>query len=512
MKKIISISLIFLHLSMMVKVRPAFSFERPTVALLSIAAHEVPQTVANGLFLILRAELTNSKKITNVERGEIDKVLAEIGLQQTGCTETSCAIKAGEMLGAEKIILGDITKMPAYYLISIRIVDVTMGKIEFEVPPLRAKNEEEFTSISRRIVKAIEEKIQVQPEIIGFTDGNPVIDVGANLGMREGMVFDVIRIKDVIKKEGRVIFKKEEVIGKIRLVAVQEEGAIGEIIKIKEPIEEGDFARPAKVVVVKDVEPPMIVHTPIRVCSEGEPLEVEAEIIDNVKVADASCYFKMEKETKYKKVKLTMKEKDKFQGIISARDVRKGKLNYYLKATDEKGNLAKKDMDGKPFIVKVTKKDRTPPVISHKPPKFTEPGKDVPIIATVKDNVSVKSVAAYFRERKKKQYQSFELNKYAENTFGENIPGKEVTSLGIEYYIEAKDMSGNISRFKDPTNPQQVLVRLAPKKKGRGYLWWIAGGTAIVGGVAAAILLTGEKEKEEEPWEERALPPLPPWP
>lgn len=507
MKKIINISLIFLHLSIIVNVRPVFSFERPTVALLSIAAHDVPQTIANGLFFILRAELTNSKKLTNVERGEIDKVLTEIGLQLTGCTETSCAVEAGELLGAEKIILGDISKMPTYYLISVRVVDVTLGRIEFEVPPLKAKNEEEFTSISRQIVNAIEKKVQIQPEIIDFTDGKPVIDVGTNLGMKEGMEFDVIRIKDVIKKDGRVIFKKEEVIGRIRLVAVQEEGAIGEIIEMKEPIEEGDFARAAKVVIVKDVEPPMIVHTPIKICSEGEPLEVTAEIIDNVKVADAACYFKMEKETKYKGVKLTREEKDRFQGIIPGKEIREGKLSYYLKATDEKGNLTRKDMDGIPFIVKVTEKDRIPPVISHKPPRFAEPGKDIPIIATVKDNVLVKSVAAYFRERKKKQYQSLELNKYAENTFGKNIPNKEITSLGIEYYIEAKDMAGNISRFKDPANPHQVLVRLAPKKKSKKFLWWIAGGAVIAGGVAAAILLTG-KEGEGE-GELPGLPPLP---
>gem|GEM_PF-2278294 len=432
---------------------------------MGISAREVPQTVTDAFFFYLRSELTNSKKLTNVERGEIDKVLKEIGLQQTGCTETSCAVRAGELLGAQKIILGDITRLPGYYLISVRIVDVVLGKIEFEIPPIKAKSEEEFTSVSRQIEKEMESKIQVQPEIIGFTDGKPVIDVGSSLGMKEGMEFDVIRIKDVIKKEGRVIFKKEEVIGRIRLVAVQPEGAIGEIIDIKEPIEEGDFARPAKAVVVKDIEPPMIVHAPIEVCSEGEPLEVEAEIIDNVKVADASCYFKMEKETKYKRVKLMRKEKDRFEGIIPGKEIRKGKLRYYLKATDEKGNLAKKDMDGKPFIVKIIEKDRIPPVITHEPPEFAEPGEDISIIATVKDNVSVKSVTTYFRERKKKQYQSLELNKYARNTFGEDIHVEEVTSLGIEYYIEAKDMAGNISRFKDPTNPQEVLVRLVPKKK-----------------------------------------------
>ncbi len=328
-------------------------FEKQRMAIFSIKPINTSNEVATAFLMSLSSELTNSEKIVNIERSDIEKVFKEQALQLSGCTSTECTAQVGRILGADKILIGSISKVGGSYLISVRAVDVTLGSIVFEIGPVEAKNSHEFPNVARKIVKDIEKKIPIIPEIVGFLGENPVLDVGKNFGLNVGDVFNVVRITGVVKnKAGKVIFRNEEVIGKVRIKSVQQEGAVCEVLEKKKAFAEGDFAKTGGVMV--DKVPPVITHKPVLYAISGKSLQINAYIKDNLGVKEAYILFKG-KDKVLRKVNMRLTEKSEYAGIIPAKYVKPKSLLYSIEAKDFQGNIGVFNNNGKYFVVKVKK-------------------------------------------------------------------------------------------------------------------------------------------------------------
>ena len=66
-----------------------------------------------------------------VERSKRDEILKEQGFQQSGaCSESSCLVEAGQLLGVHKIIGGTVGRFGTMYVVELRMIDVRTGKIE----------------------------------------------------------------------------------------------------------------------------------------------------------------------------------------------------------------------------------------------------------------------------------------------------------------------------------------------------------------------------------------------
>ena len=113
--------------------------EKYTIAVLDLTANGISLTEAASLSDYLRGQIArvitsnDYVKQTNVtytivERGQMDKIFDEFDVQNTGCTDVSCAVKFGKMLNAERIILGSVGLVGSTYTISTRIVDVESGE------------------------------------------------------------------------------------------------------------------------------------------------------------------------------------------------------------------------------------------------------------------------------------------------------------------------------------------------------------------------------------------------
>jgi formylglycine-generating enzyme required for sulfatase activity len=89
----------------------------------------VKQSVAVPLTDRFRQELINSGRFMIVTRQEMDKVLREHRVILSDCTG-ECPVKVGNILGAEKLITGRISKLGKKYLISASIIDVETGTVE----------------------------------------------------------------------------------------------------------------------------------------------------------------------------------------------------------------------------------------------------------------------------------------------------------------------------------------------------------------------------------------------
>jgi hypothetical protein len=95
------------------------------VAVLELDGVGASKAQVAGLSEQLRAELLNTGLYRLVDRAQMDNVLNEQALQQTGCTSQECAVQVGKILGVRKLIAGRVTKIEdTLWQVSAILVDV----------------------------------------------------------------------------------------------------------------------------------------------------------------------------------------------------------------------------------------------------------------------------------------------------------------------------------------------------------------------------------------------------
>ncbi|MDI6641642.1 MAG: CsgG/HfaB family protein, partial [Elusimicrobiota bacterium] len=105
---------------------------KTTIAIMDLSATEgISASDVATISELLRTAIINTNVFTVIERGRIDLVMAELGYQQTGCTEQECAIQIGKILNARKVLIGSVGKLGTVYLVNIRVVDVETSKVEY---------------------------------------------------------------------------------------------------------------------------------------------------------------------------------------------------------------------------------------------------------------------------------------------------------------------------------------------------------------------------------------------
>lgn len=98
------------------------------VMLVELSGRGIDSTSAQILTDKLRSEIIKVGKIPLVERDKLLTVLKEQGLQQTGITNQDNIIKIGNILNANRAIVGEVGKLNGLDFIAIRLLDIQTGK------------------------------------------------------------------------------------------------------------------------------------------------------------------------------------------------------------------------------------------------------------------------------------------------------------------------------------------------------------------------------------------------
>ena len=101
------------------------------LSIIDLQAKGVSKNNAMTVTDLIRSDLIDSGRFLVIERSQLDIVLKEQGLQQSGCTDNSCAVQLGELLSANKILLGKVNQLDSAVIITVRIVDIEKGLAEF---------------------------------------------------------------------------------------------------------------------------------------------------------------------------------------------------------------------------------------------------------------------------------------------------------------------------------------------------------------------------------------------
>jgi len=105
--------------------------QRESMAVLELEI--VGSTKEQGAVLTnqLRAELLKTGRWTMINRAELDKIMKEQAVQLQTCTEPSCAVQLGKLLGVRKIVTGQVTKVTdALWQLSVLLTEVETGEIK----------------------------------------------------------------------------------------------------------------------------------------------------------------------------------------------------------------------------------------------------------------------------------------------------------------------------------------------------------------------------------------------
>jgi len=100
------------------------------VAVIQLDANGISTAEARALTDRLRLEIFNYGVYEVMERDKMTRILDEMQFQLSGCTSNDCAIEVGRLVGVKKMIAGSVSKVAELYTVSIRMIDVTEGRIE----------------------------------------------------------------------------------------------------------------------------------------------------------------------------------------------------------------------------------------------------------------------------------------------------------------------------------------------------------------------------------------------
>ena len=103
--------------------------QKTTIAVLDFEGRGISQTEVAALSDRLRNELFRLDVFQVVERGMMETILTEQDFQLTGCTSDECLVEIGQLLGAEMMVGGSISKIGDMYTASARIVNVETSQV-----------------------------------------------------------------------------------------------------------------------------------------------------------------------------------------------------------------------------------------------------------------------------------------------------------------------------------------------------------------------------------------------
>lgn len=134
------------------------------VAVLNLDGVGISESEAIIITERLREELMIVKSFTILEREEMESILEEQVLQQTGCTSSECAVKVGQLLSVEQIIVGSVSKFENMYTLQLRMLDIETGEVRFNI------SEDCFTGKQDLLIKStksiagkIKQKVEMAP-------------------------------------------------------------------------------------------------------------------------------------------------------------------------------------------------------------------------------------------------------------------------------------------------------------------------------------------------------------
>lgn len=196
----------------------------------------------------LITSLYKLKRFKIIERTQLEKVLKEQALGQTGAIDAATATKVGKVLGVDAVLIGSITQAVGSVGIDARLIDTQSGTIITAEDAYLKVREDPYkeskalaTSIAIQIYNDLPlvegQVIQIEPTAptkpgLPGGKGKLYVDIGSLKGMRKGMKCVVFKKGDAIVHPvtGEILGSKNEMLGEVLLEEVQDKMSIAMVV------------------------------------------------------------------------------------------------------------------------------------------------------------------------------------------------------------------------------------------------------------------------------------------
>ena len=222
---------------------------------------------------------------------------------------------------------------------------------------------------------------------------------------------------------------------------------------------------------VVDRTQPIIEHEPVKTSPVNIPPKITAKVTDAVGVKQVRLFYKVLPERSFTKVDMLIGPiPDEYSADIIALE-QLGIIAYYIEAVDFSDNSRIVPPKGNTLPYNISFVDTESPVITHTEiADGQEAGDTIPVVATVRDNMTVDSVTLKYKLPGKAETFETEMANVGE-FYSAEIPGELVTPGTIEYSITASDGSPQSedavvshSFTVVDTTPPDIKLTLAPSE------------------------------------------------
>lgn len=138
--------------------------EKVNIGVMNFSSEGVSELQAKLVTDLFRGELVQSGKFIVIDRNNMDKILNEQSFQNSGCTDSSCAVEIGKILNMQQMVYGVLVKIGENYYLTVEVVDVESAAIVLSAN----KKAESFDVIDKTIESLVSEISGVKEEIISL--------------------------------------------------------------------------------------------------------------------------------------------------------------------------------------------------------------------------------------------------------------------------------------------------------------------------------------------------------
>jgi len=170
------------------------------------------------------ATLTETSRVTLVEREIIEKLLTELNLSSSELADADTRLRLGRLLSARVIAVGSFVPFDGDLMFSPRLIDTETSRVVASVSPNLSAHGgigPLAVSAAEKCSAALIDAYPLRGRIIDL-DGGVVLNLGDRHGVASGMKFRVLREGKAIKdSQGRVLSRKQETVATLEAETVE---------------------------------------------------------------------------------------------------------------------------------------------------------------------------------------------------------------------------------------------------------------------------------------------------
>lgn len=209
-----------------------FPADRVRIAVLPFeASGALSPSLAATVSELLEGELVALQRFDVVERKRLSAILKEQAVQQTGCTEQACAVKIGNVLNVQKLVVGTVAPLGGKILVSVKFVDVERGRAELSERIL-AEGEDALLPKVSALAKRLSLRIPLMGRVLALKEGGLAqVNLGRDDGVSNGQLVTVVRQGKAVVDEstGDLLGREVEERGRARIRSMDRGGTLSYI-------------------------------------------------------------------------------------------------------------------------------------------------------------------------------------------------------------------------------------------------------------------------------------------